>query len=84
MALKETPAEVARLSLALSGPEPDNVIRAIVADLKQGYPQADNAELVNYVLTAYCPVVKIKSWLSNREKREMMDRFSTKVYDIVK
>jgi hypothetical protein len=83
MALKETVADVARASAALSGPEPDNAIRVIAADLKRRHPQADSAEIVNYLMTAYCPLVKAQSGLSDREKREKMDRFSTQVYTIV-
>jgi hypothetical protein len=84
MALKETTADVTRYSAALSGPELENAIRQIAADLKSRYPQADGAEIVNYLLTAYCPLVKEQSWLSDREKREMMDRFSAQAYALVR
>jgi hypothetical protein len=84
MALKETTADVTRYSAALSGPERENAIREIATDLKRRYPQADDAEIVNYLLTAYCPLVKEQSGLSDREKREMMDRFSAQAYALVR
>lgn len=84
MALKETTADVTRYSAALSGPERESAIREIATDLKRKYPQADAADIVNYLLTAYCPLVKEQSGLSDREKREMMDRFSTQAYALVR
>ena len=83
MALKETPADVARASAALSGSEQENAISVIAADLRRRHPQADKSEIVNYLLTAYCPLVKKQNTLSDREKREKMNRFSTQVYNIV-
>jgi hypothetical protein len=83
MALKETAADVARASAALSGPEPENAIRSIAADLKRRYPHADSAEIVNYLLTAYCPLVKEERGLDDRQRRARMDRFSTQVYALV-
>jgi hypothetical protein len=83
-ALKETTADLASASAALSGPEQENTIRIIAAELKRRHPQAGSAEIVNYLLTAYCPLVKEESGLSDREKRERMDRFSAQVYTIVR
>ena len=77
MALKETPADVARASAALSGSEQENAISVIAADLKRRYPRADNTEIVNHLLTAYCPLVKKQNMLSDREKREKINRFFT-------
>ena len=83
IALKETAADVARASAALSGPTPENAIRVIAADLKRRHPQVDSAEIVNYLLTAYCPLVKEESGLSDQERRTRMDRFSAQVYALV-
>ena len=84
MALKETTADLASASAALSGPDLENAVGIIVAELKRRHPQAGSAEIVNYLLTAYCPIVKEESGLSDREKRERMDRFSTQVFTIVR
>jgi hypothetical protein len=73
-----------RVSSCRSGaPEPENAIRVIAAGLKRRHPQVDSAEIINYLLTAYCPVVKEESGLSDQERREKMDRFSTQVYNIL-
>ena len=84
MALEETAADVARASAALSGPEQENAIRVIAAELKRRHPEAGTAEIVNYLMTAYCPLVQVENGLSDREKRERMDRFSSQVYSIVR
>jgi hypothetical protein len=84
MVVEETPADVARYSAALSGPERENAIREVATDLKRRYPQADGAEIVNYLLTAYCPHVKEQSGLSDREKHEMMARFSAQAYALAR
>jgi hypothetical protein len=83
MALKETPADVARASAALTSSEQENAISVIAADLRRRHPHANKTEIVNYLLTAYCPLVKKQNTLSDREKREKMDQFSTQVYKIV-
>jgi hypothetical protein len=84
MALKETTTDLARASAALNGPDQENAIRIIAAELKRRHPQAGSAEIVNYLLSAYCPIVKKESGLSDREKRERMDQFSTQVLTIVR
>jgi hypothetical protein len=83
MALKETAGDIARASAALSGPEQENTIRVLAAELKRRHPQAGSSEIVNYLLTAYCPLVKAENGLSDREKRQKMDRFSSQVFTIV-
>jgi hypothetical protein len=83
MALKETAGDIASASSALSSPEQENTIRVLAAELKHRHPQASNSEIVNYLLTAYCPLVKADNGLSDREKRQKMDRFSSQVFTIV-
>jgi hypothetical protein len=68
MALKETTADLASASAALSGPEQENAIRIIAAELKRRHPQA-SAEIVNHLLTAYCHCER-ESGLSDRESAE--------------
>ena len=84
IALEETAADIARASAALSGPETENTIRVLAAELKRRHPEAGSAEIVDYLMTAYCPVVQGENGLSDREKRERMDRFSSQVYSIVR
>ena len=82
-ALKETPDDIASASAAFSGPERENAIRVIAANLKKTNPDAGNAEIVNYMLAAYCPLVARKSGLSNDDKRRQMERFGEQVRQII-
>ena len=82
-AIKETAADLAAVTEALKGPDRDNAIRVIVTNLKRKYPDAKKADIVNYMLTAYCPLVAADDGLGPDEKRDRMQRFSTQVYDIL-
>lgn len=83
-AIKETAAERASTTQALSGPEQANAIGVIAADLRSKYPSAGDTEIVNYLQTAYCPLVARKTGLSYAEKRASLDRFSSQAEQIVK
>jgi hypothetical protein len=50
-----------------------------VADLRARYPGVENAEIVNYLATAYCPVVARMTGLGDREKQARVDRFVSEV-----
>jgi len=49
--------------------------QAVIADLRKRYPQAENAELANYLITAYCPVVAGQPQLSEAERKARLDQF---------
>jgi hypothetical protein len=54
----------------------------IAHDLKQKYPNADETELTNFMVTAYCPVVASDQGLSASEKAERLESFSEQVWQI--
>ena len=83
-ALQETPEQLASTTNALKSPELENAIRVVAGDLKKKYPSADTADIVNYMLTAYCPLVAAKGGLGADEKQAEMDRFSSQVFQILK
>jgi hypothetical protein len=82
-ALKETATERDGVTQALRGPELENTVLVIVNDLKERYPTADTPEIVNYLVAAYCPIVAKDNGLSEREKREQTDLFSSQIYQII-
>ena len=82
-AIQETAAQRASASQALSGPEQENTIRVIATELRQKYPKATSTDIVNYLETAYCPLVAKKTGLSDAEKRARTDRFSSQVEQIL-
>ena len=83
MALKETPEQLTSATEVLKGPDRENAILAIASDLKTTNPAVGNPEIVNYLLTAYCPLVEADTSLSADEKRAQMDQFSSQAYQIL-
>ena len=82
-AIKETPADLAAVTDALKGPERDNTIQVVIANLKRKYPDAKKEDILNYMLTAYCPLVEAEDGLGADEMRDRMQQFSTQVYNIL-
>jgi len=73
--LQETPAQIEETGKMLSSGDVGQQTKAIIADLRSRYPEADNAELANYIVTAYCPVVDRLTGLSESEKKARLDQF---------
>lgn len=74
--LKETPAQIHRTAGLLASGDADNRVPEIVADLRKRHPGVRNAEIMNYLVTAYCPVVAQLSGLGDAEKQSRVDRFA--------
>ena len=76
--MRESRQTIAELSSAFAqrgtGATPE-----IIISLRQKYPRSTNAELSNYLIAAYCPVVNRNSALSDREKRAAVKRFADQV-----
>jgi len=78
-AIQETPAQIRELSQVLASGDSSNRIPVFVHDLRSRHPNAPTGELVNYVVTAYCPVVNRLSGLSNGEKQARLSAFVSQV-----
>ena len=81
--LKETPAQAQQIASLLATGDDDNRIRVIVDDLRARYPGVQNAEMIDYLMAAYCPVVAQLSGLGEQEKQARMDRFVTQLSQII-
>lgn len=77
--LKETPAQMAAVGKLLAGADKFNAIASATADLRIRYPGVENAEVVNYLVTAYCPVVAADSKLSEAQKKATVEGFVAQV-----
>jgi hypothetical protein len=83
VAIKETPARIVQLSEALAQDETGEMTEGTVFELKGLYPRADSAEIINYMVTAYCPVVARNDSLSEAEKKDALDQYSVQVEALV-
>lgn len=81
--LKETSAQIRRTASLLGSGDAGNRVPEIVAGLRQRHPGVQNAELVNYLVTAYCPVVDRMSGLGDAEKKSRLDRFASQASHVV-
>jgi len=73
--LQKTPAQIEKTGKMLSSGDVGQQTQAVIADLRKRYPEVESAELANYLITAYCPVVAGLPQLSEAEKKARMDQF---------
>jgi len=78
-AIQETPAQISNLTELLRSGDLGNRIPMIVHDLRSRHPNAPSGELVNYLVTAYCPVVNGLTGLGDGEKQARLDAFTSQV-----
>jgi hypothetical protein len=77
-ALKETQQSIQELSNLLAA-QGTGVVPEIVTQLRRKYPTAQDAEITNYLVTLYCPVVDKDAALSDAEKAARLGLFSSQV-----
>jgi len=78
-AIAETPAQVSELAQLLGSGDLSNRIPVLVHDLRGRHPNVPASELVNYLVTAYCPVVNSLNGLGEAEKQVRIDAFTSQV-----
>ncbi len=74
--LKETPVQIAKTGSFLASGDSVNRAPEVVANLRKRYPSVSDAELENYLVTAYCPEVGKLNGLSVAEQKARVDRFA--------
>lgn len=77
--LRETPARIATVGKELASGDTYNRIAAITADLRTRYPTVERGELVNYLVTAYCPTVAARTNLNDSQKQATVETFASEV-----
>jgi hypothetical protein len=78
-AIQETPAQISELSQVLASGDLGNRIPVFVHLLRSRHPNVPTGDLVNYLVTAYCPVVNSLTGLSNGEKQARLSAFVRQV-----
>lgn len=77
-ALQESPQSIEELSNLMAA-QGTGVVPEIVTRLKRKYPAAQDAEITNYLVTLYCPVVDKDAALSDSEKAARLGAFSSQI-----
>jgi hypothetical protein len=77
-ALQESQQTIEELS-ALLAAQGTGVVSEMITQVKRQYPAAQDAEIANYLITLYCPVVNQDAALSDAEKADRLSAFSARV-----
>jgi hypothetical protein len=80
--IRETRDDIAAISSTLSRRSRGG-IEFEVANLRHRHPGANNGEIVNYIMTAYCPVINSDAGKSERQKRTDLRKFSRQLASVV-
>jgi len=77
-ALRETNQTIKQIAstLTIRG---SAAIPTLIFNLRAKYPHSTDAQVTNYMITAYCPVVSKKPALSEDQKRTLLEQFADKV-----
>jgi hypothetical protein len=59
--------------------DPLRQVPGVLGFLKEQFPSASKAQLANYLIAAYCPVVKADAALNEEEKQARVREFADKV-----
>jgi hypothetical protein len=81
--IPESAVKIDDLSALLESGDDANRIRVLVQNLRQSYPAAENAEIVNYLVAAFCPMVNQLNGLGDAEKEGRIDAFTRQVSSLV-
>lgn len=79
--LRETPAEMAQAGQRL-GRGSENEIAGTVAAIRARHGSASQGEIVNYLVTAYCPRIAADPALGRAEKQQALQAFAARAYKI--
>lgn len=77
--IQETPAQISELAGILGSGDLGDRIQWLIATLRSRYPAAPAAELVNYLVTAYCPIVNSQPGLDDAAKQARLQAFASQV-----
>jgi len=78
--LKETRTTIAKRAQLLDQ-KGSAAVPTIIFTLRQKFPNSSNAEITNYLITAYCPVLNRKHELSDDQRRQRLEQFGDQVRD---
>ncbi len=73
--LRETPAQIAVLTAAFRTGDVRAKTVDIIAGLRAEHPSVEPAEIMNYLITAYCPVAANAPGLNDGQRQSEVDQF---------
>ena len=81
--LQESQQNEQALTQMFTGGNIEDKIGVAVAELQRKYPGATDAELVNYMIGAYCPAVAQMPNLSDRQRTAKVEHFAATLFELL-
>ncbi len=81
--IQETPDQIAAFSAVFAAGDIDTEVPKAIDALRKRYPSAQSDELVNYLITAYCPTVQKLSSLTDAQKTARVKAFADRVLKLL-
>nr|WP_294576951.1 hypothetical protein [uncultured Rhodopila sp.] len=77
--IRETPSQIKEVAPVLASGDLGPRVPMIIQTLRSRHPGVPADELVSYLVTAYCPVVKQQRGLSDAQRHELLSAFTADV-----
>ena len=77
-ALKETPNTISMRSATLKA-RGSAAVPSLIFQIRKDHPGSSNADVTDYLITAYCPVVNQRHELTEDQKKQDLARFADQV-----
>jgi hypothetical protein len=77
-ALKESPRIITEQAQTLAA-QGSAAIPSLIHALHKRFPHSTNAEITDYLITAYCPVLNRKRALSDSQRKSRLEQFGDQV-----
>ena len=81
--IQQTPDQIAAFSSVFAAGDVDAQVPKAIDALRKRYPNAQSAELVNYLITAYCPTVQNAKNLTDAQKTARVKAFADRVLKVL-
>lgn len=81
--LQETRQDEQALTQMFAGGDIEDKIGVAITELQKKYPGASDAELVNYMIGAYCPAVAQMPGLSDRQRTAKVEHFAATLFELL-
>jgi hypothetical protein len=81
--LRQTKQDQQALSKVFAGGDIESKIGVAVADLQREHPNLGDAELLNYLIGAYCPAVAATPGLTDTQKTARVQHFAATVFELL-
>lgn len=81
--IKETPEQTEAYTSILAGGDTGNAVDTVIADIRHKYPDATKEEIINYLVTAYCPAVEAEGYggaIATQKIREFSSLVTKRLY----